>query len=190
MIPENIKSGFSAATAEAMSAEDMAVLKTRMLGLVCLLIKKAAVTAGVFAEHQKRSVVDAPEIILALKHESMQFFQRDTLEADLNTMLRDMTSEQGSVDMVNQFIASSPEDIRSSSADAGEGLVDTVLDVVESELQESLPTPVDTDDADHPCACSLCTRMENIDFLWEAWQPDDPAEQFLKNHLETLVNVV
>lgn len=186
MIPERLKTGIGSAEG-SLSAEDITILKTRMLGLVCLLIKKAAVTAGVFVEHQERDVVDAPEIIMALKHECMQFFQRDSLESDLNAILTSITSDQETTDKLNEFIAASPDEIRSSPGHVGEGLVDTVLDVVESELQESVPERVPTIDA--PCECSLCVKLLDIDFLWSAWHPTDPAEQFLKEHLETLVDV-
>lgn len=185
MIPDQLKTGFTSAISPG-SAEDVAIYKTQMLGLVCLLIKRAAITAGVYVEHQDKHVVDAPEIILALKHETMRFFQTETLESDLNDILRAM-SDETSVEHVNEFIQAAPESIGEASGPSGEGLVDTVLNVVESELQDSLPERVPG--GDKPCECSLCTTIDDIDFLWDAWEPSDPAERFLKEHLETMIDV-
>ena len=187
MIPEQIKTGFCPAQEEPPTAEQVANVKIRLLGLVCLLIKKAAVTAGVYTSHQGRHTVDGPEIVMALKYECLTFFENESLDRDLDAMLHQI-AQFDDQDTVENFIASSPDDIRSGKHDGGP-IVENVLNVVEDELQTHLPAPEPTGDADIPCVCALCEKMENIHFMWDAWEPTDEAQRFLKDHLANIIQV-
>lgn len=140
---------------------DITHIQAKLMALVFLLVKKAATTAAVYCKHQGISEVDVPHIRLALKHESMHFFDSDNLERDTDTMISEISSRDQTISLETRDIGP---------------ILDTLIDQIERDTEREQTTLL--------CRCEICRGMETVADRWEAYEPDDAAKAFLKQQME------
>lgn len=129
-------------------------IKIRLVGLICVMVKQATRASMLFCSHQGRTVVTEEDTIKGLKYTAMNFFSSESLEEDLDHMLSDFDS----LDDSTQY----------------DDIVERILDDVDSTTETT---------SIQDCSCDLCVGMTNIESNFDAWDPEDEAEKFLKNHL-------
>ena len=135
-------------------------LGQRLISLVFVLVKRAATTATTYCTHSKRKIVTPEDVQYALKYHAKTFFEEEGFET-----LEKETLEME--DLVSRFIN---EDMSSDE------VVDTFTEESESDDEEV------SDDPGEECHCELCTTIRGVD--WDAWDPSDPAENFIKVHVD------
>ena len=149
-------------------------LGQRLISLVFVLVKRAATTAAKYCFHCKRTLVTPMDVHYALKYHARTFFAEEGFEK-----LEEETTEMG--ELVSRFVR---EDISSDE------VVDTFVD------EEDISGDEDDDDDEEEeeeeeeraaekgeeCSCEFCTAIRGSG--WDAWDPQDPAEQFIKNHID------
>lgn len=143
---------------DSTTSPEVEVVKTKLLALVFLLVKKAAMSAAVFCRHQNLVEVEVDHVKRALKYESMRFFDSSNLEEETDALIREMDLGSGLTD----------DDMMHA--------LDSVVDEVEEEVVHERPR-------EH-CVCDVCHGIEHVLTLWEAFEPDDPAKAFLKEQLD------
>ena len=145
------------------------------MGLVLVLIKKAMITAGVVVKHRGGDVVGANDVNAALMHESMTFFESETLETDLEDMLR----------MLEETMSDDEDGVDGERLSSRyDSLIETLMDEAEQALPDEDPPGSGTVD----CTCDICSKIEGVEAAWAAWDPeDDPVKLFLKEHLSVVM---
>lgn len=144
-------------------------MKTRLIGLVCLMMKMATKTSFIFCTHQGRDVVTADDTKKALKYTAMNFFKTDSLEQDLEDMLHDMDTWK--------------EETEDESLDDPSPVFEKLLDTIEEDIGSSCEL---NQSRSKECDCAMCVDMQSIESSFDAWEPQDEVEVFLKHHLENL----
>jgi len=139
-------------------------IQSRMMAMALLLVKRAATTAAVYCRHQGYREVDVPHIRGALKYESMEFFDADSLETDTDDISKQIESWDASM-LTDK--GTTPETI--------ETVIDKIVDDVEESTQD--------EEARDLCQCSICTAMQDIDERWAAYHPEDEAKKYLKDQM-------
>jgi hypothetical protein len=138
----------------------------RLISTVFVLVNRAATTAALYCTHSKRTVVTEDDVKQALKYHAITFLSEaeyDTLEHDVNSMQT----------LVDRFVT---EDMTS----------DEVTDTMCDEIEDAMSETSDEDEVtEHMCACSVCSGIRNVD--WDAWTPVDPAESFIKHHIDHML---
>jgi len=175
--PSSLRTGFGETTSKGIDKHS--ALGKRLISLVFVLVKRAATTAAVYCTHAKRSLVTPQDVGMAIRYHAMTFLAEhgfDELEKDVQDM-------EG---LVSQFVQE-----EATSSDVVDAFVDEAYDDVYEHVseEESEEEPSDeeegNDDEDveeHICVCETCAGIRAVE--WESWHPEDPAEQFLKKHID------
>lgn len=153
MIPQSLKTGLLEE-----ENHQLLDLQERLLALVAVLVKRATKTSAVYCDHQGHQVVTPDIIIKALRVESMEFFDSQNLEDDMEEMIREIQNIDGQV---------SPE---------------TIVDHIISD--PDVTTKVSASISE--CTCPVCDKMTSINTVWENYAPDDDAKMFLKSTLDAI----
>lgn len=147
-------------------------LRQRLVSLVFVLVKRAATTAAKYCSHSKRTAVTPRDVEYALKYHARTFFCEegfDQLEQETNEMH----------DMVTQFMS---DEVSSSE------VVDAFADEIEEEYSEECEEEDCEDECGEECACDFCKAFRAVkEEEWDRWDPTDPAEYFIKHHIDQLV---
>ena len=59
----------------------------RLITIIALLLEKAMDTASKYTDHSNRNTVTDKDVMIALKYEAHEFFERDELDADFQRMM-------------------------------------------------------------------------------------------------------
>lgn len=134
----------------------------KLLGLVLSMIQRSATTAGEYAEHAGRKVVMPLDVQMALKYHAMRFFGEESVASLEKSELKEME------DMLEETES-------------------------EEEDDDDMPALIDDSEEDEEwtrstCECSVCRDMHAAEDGWEAWNPEDPAEQFLKVSVDKTIS--
>jgi hypothetical protein len=155
-LPETIRTGLGGG-----DNTDVMRVQSKMMALVFLLVKKSATTAAIYCKHQGIPEVDVPHIRLALKHESMYFFDCDNLEAETDTVIDEIQSWDKTLSLDTSDISD---------------VLDKMVDQVERDTRDEKTTLL--------CECDICQSMATVTEKWETYEPDDAAKAFLKQQME------
>ena len=181
----------------------------RLVGLVFVLVKRAATSAALFCRHAGRYMVTPDDVRKALRYHAVSFFSEsgfEQLERDVESMeamVDQFVSESiGSGDVVDTF-ADEAIDTRSTRSQDGEEYDDDESeddedddddeseDDDESDMDGPPPFPSTSEtlpkSSDNPCTCDVCRGIRELD--WDAWQPTDPAECFIKSHIDFIDDI-
>lgn len=167
-----------------------------MLALVFTLVTRAAKSAATYTDHAHRTLVTPKDVQMALKFHARHFLSEegiDQLETEVNemaaTLQQPMSDSEDSdsdnseeTEMGSDMSTSGDEDI----GDEDEG------EESDGEGQESESDIVRMCDDDETwtrseCQCSVCVGMNETWETWDAWMPTDPAEKWIKAHVDTAV---
>lgn len=140
-------------------------LGKRLISLIFVLVNRSAITAAEYCAHAKRTVVTKKDIGMALRFHAKHFLNEDGMEK-----LHDEANSME--DLVSQFVS---EELST------EDVVDTMIDAEDDEAEDAED---DETDENSVCQCGSCTDIRNVE--WDEWNPTDPAEQFLKNHIDAV----
>lgn len=163
--PPTLKTGFGEAKPIGISASSP--LGQRLISLVFVLVKRAATTAALYCKHAQREIVTPEDIKLALKYHAKTFFDEDgmgDLEKDMHAM----------EELVQRF---------ASEEATSDDVVDSMCDEVEG-MYEEVDEECD-DEESQACECDVCSKITDLD--WDAWNPEDPAEVFLKTRIDEIL---
>ena len=175
--PSSLRTGFGGANAKGIDKNSP--LGKRLISLVFVLVKRAATTAALYCTHAKRSLVTPQDVGMAMRYHAMTFLAEHGFE-ELEKDVQDMEA------LVSQFVQE-----EATSSDVVDAFVDGAYDEDsdDEETADETDETEDIDDAeeeedvmDHICVCETCAGIRSVD--WETWQPEDPAEQFLKKHID------
>ena len=167
--PSSLRTGFGGANAKGIDKNSP--LGKRLISLVFVLVKRAATTAALFCTHAKRTLVTPQDVGMAMRYHAMTFLAEHGFE-ELEKDVQDMEA------LVSQFVQE-----EATSSDVVDAFVDGPYDDdVDEDTDETEEVDDDEDIVDHICVCETCAGIRSVD--WESWQPEDPAEQFLKKHID------
>jgi hypothetical protein len=169
-IPPLLRTGFDTLH-EKPKIDAESPLGKRLIGLVCVLIRRASMTAATYVEHSKRKMITPNDIVLALKHEAIKFASDkglETLEEEMENMnpLLESSSAENGIDI--------------------DEVVDGQIDEEEDDEEDEEEDEEDEDEEGQECDCETCRELRNVD--WEAWQPTDPAQAFIKTALDNTMH--
>ena len=140
--------------------------RKRLIATVTVMTRKAGEYAAIWAHHANRKDVTAADVNVALKHQAKHFlFTID--QPDVIQEIEDM----------ERYIFESIEDDTDSETEDSATSSDTVKDIPEYERVER----------DGHCACTLCVEMRAAEASWDSWNPEDEAEQYLKNSVNMAI---
>lgn len=129
----------------------------RLEALVYTMIGNAAASACMYAEHSGRRSASVEDVLRALKYEARRFLWYEDLERDVERTAIVLDS------------------LLESSSDAeSDGWETASYGSVESDDRTA-------------CPCDFCADVNEANDTWERWQPDDPAEIFLRRNVEKTV---
>lgn len=141
-------------------------LGKRLISTVFVLVDRAAKTAALYCTHAKRSQVTVDDVQLALKYHAMTFLAEEGFEE----LEKDVASMEGLVDeFVNEQVTS-------------EEVIDDMCDDDRSSEESE-----EEEDSEFDCPCKICTGVRSTD--WNTWDPTDPAEQFIKKHVDEIMTM-
>lgn len=176
-IPEKIQTGFGILEPPTSSSaiDPESAVGKRLISMVFVMIQRAAKSAAVFTKHGQRTMVTPNDIRLALKHHAITFLDEDVfaeLEAEVHAMHTFLENE-----------------VSSSMDDTLDTMLDTEL-VIDGDEDEEEETEEEEEQEEHhhPCTCSFCVSLMSSDF--DAWNPTDPAEVYIKSAVEKTLNMV
>lgn len=141
----------------------------RLISTVFVLVNRAAKTAALYCTHAKRTQVTVDDVQSALKYHAMTFLAEEGFEE----LEKDVKSMEG---LVDEFVS---ED--ATSADIIDEMCDDAEISSESEEEEEEEDVSD----EWECECETCVGVRHTN--WEAWTPTDPAEQFIKRHIDEIM---
>ena len=180
----------------------------RLLGLVFVLVKRAATSAALYCMHNGRHMVTPDDVRGALKYHAVTFFSEEgfeQLERDVESMetfvdqfVTESIGSDGIVDAIadeaveTQLGGSEEEDDSAEdeddSAEDDDDDDDSAEDDDDDDTESDDEEEEDGDDpvtvSDAPCDCEVCRGIRELD--WDAWQPTDPAERFIKTHIDEI----
>jgi hypothetical protein len=155
-------------------------LGKRLISTVFVLVNRAATTSAVYCQHAKRTQVTVADVQSALKYHAMTFLAEEGFEE----LEKDVVSMQGLVDeFVNE--EANPSDVVDAFCDRSDGESDDESDgesVIEESDGESV---IEESIEEEECSCEICTGVRSTD--WDNWKPIDPAEQFIKKHVDEII---
>ena len=189
----------------AVKIDKQSPMAKRLLGLVFVLVKRAATSAALYCMHNGRHIVTPDDVRGALKYHAVTFFSEEgfeQLERDVESMEsfvdQFVTESVGSDGIVNAIADEAADTLLGGSEEAddeGDSDDDDDEDTddddddesdedddAESEEEEDGDDPVTVSDA--PCDCDVCRGIRELD--WDGWQPTDPAERFIKTHIDEI----
>ena len=159
-----MRSGIGGVVEERESLHDT---RKRLIATVTVMTQKAGEYAGIWAHHANRKEVTAADVNVALKHQAKHFlFTVD--QPDIIQEIENM--ERYIFESIDSDSDSETEDTASSSSDM-------VKDIPQYERVER----------DGHCACTLCVEMRAAEASWDSWNPEDEAEQYLKNSVNLAI---
>lgn len=138
----------------------------RLLSITLTMVARAATDAATYCEHAGRTEVSEEDIAASLKRQAMRFSTDEDLEADVAETQRVLFDESSDDDELES------EDESEDECESGD----------ESDSEE--------DDPDRPtwtrstCSCDLCRTMNEALDGWNAWNPEDPVEAYMKHTVE------
>lgn len=193
----------------AVKIDKQSPMAKRLLGLVFVLVKRAATSAALYCMHNGRHIVTPDDVRGALKYHAVTFFSEEgfeQLERDVDSMetfveqfVTEAIGSDGIVDAItdeaiqNQCggseddddVTDDDNDTDDTDDEDDEDDDDSDADEDESESdeeEEDGDDPVTVSDAS--CDCDVCRGIRELD--WNAWQPTDPAERFIKTHIDEI----
>jgi hypothetical protein len=127
--------------------------------LVYTLVGHAAESACKYAKHSGRHRASINDVFSALRYQVRRFLHYDALERDVRR----------TAEILDALAQEDPEDTAESDAESAE-----------------------SEEAEHgglheACRCDFCGAVEATNESWNAWQPNDPAEAFLKRKVDETV---
>jgi hypothetical protein len=154
----------------------------RMLALVFTMVTRAAQSAASYTEHAHRTLVTPKDVQMALKFHARHFLSEEGIE-QLETDVNEMAAT------LQQPMSDSETDSGSGSDMATSGDEDEDDGDVEEEEAEVEPQMCDDDETwtRSECQCSACVGIHETLETWDAWTPTDPAEKWIKAHVDTAV---
>jgi hypothetical protein len=162
--PPAMRTGFGEDDSTPVKIDKNSPLGKRLISTVFVLVNRAARTSALYCKHSKRTQVTAFDVQQALKYHTMTFFSEEgyeSLEKEVASMesLVDtfVTEEATSEEIIDEFCDHAEEDDTASSGE-------------EEEVE---------------CECETCHGVRTAN--WEGWNPTDPAELFLKRHVDEIL---
>lgn len=131
----------------------------RLMSITLTMVARAATNAAVYCEHAGRTEVAEEDIAASLKCQAMRFSTDEDLEADVAETQRVLFEES--------------EDDEESEEDES--------DESESEDESESDRPEWTRST---CTCDLCRTMNESMDGWDAWNPEDPVEAYMKQTIK------
>ena len=144
----------------------------RLMSITLTMVARAATDAAMYCEHAGRTEVSEQDIAASLKRQAMRFSTDEDLEADVAETQRVLFDE--------------PSDDEEDESEYDESEDESEYD--ESEYDESeyeSERPVWTRST---CACDLCRTMNEAIDGWDAWNPEDPVEAYMKQTIERSID--
>lgn len=161
-----MRSGIGGVVAE--NDESLHDTRKRLIATVTVMTQKAGEYAGIWALHANRKDVTVADVNVALKHQAKHFlFTID--QPDVIQEIEDM--ERYIFETIDDDTDSETEDSATSSDDM----------INERHQYERV-------ERDGHCACTLCVEMRAADASWDSWNPEDEAEQYLKNSVNMAIH--
>lgn len=169
----------------------------RILGVITVMLQKAVETAGVFAEHgMYHREITAEDIRRAMKVQAQTFFKSegDELENRVASAVQDIAHEEEAVVVVKKIklrpirrrgkgkkLPRRPfaEDDVAVDVAVAVAVAEDVPDMFHASFQLDLPY--------NACECPTCTNIRALVEGWDAWDPEDEVEQFLKKHIDSMI---
>jgi hypothetical protein len=198
MIPTSLKTGFTN-TQDDVLPEDLKNMQERISSIMMVLMKRSLVSAATYVLHMGGGKVEADHISKGIKAEATTFFDSEDLEQETEEMHERIfgdgadDSDASVVSDDDDSDVSSDEDPDYDEDDLDEDkkkMLDTFIDIVEDDLGTDGPS-LDTRTEGETCQCEICSKMNNIDAIWEAWNvDDDPVKFFLKRHVDNTDRLV
>ena len=141
--------------------------------LVMLFMEHATRTALTYTHHAGRTIGTTRDVWMGMQHESHVFFQRPTIETDtplLDAVLESESESESETESETGVVDGSGGESQETADDGGDG------DDEEPEWTRST------------CACELCAAVHHHVDTWDAWEPEDEVQRFLKRHTTAIMN--
>lgn len=163
------------------------------------MVTRAAKSAALYTEHAHRTLVTPKDVQMALKFHARHFLSEegiDQLETEVNEMAstlqqpmsdsEDSDSEDSEETETGSDMSTSGDDGDEDNDDADEGEDDEDKD---DDGQSDIVRMCDDDETwtRSECQCSACVGIHETLETWDAWMPTDPAEKWIKAHVDTAV---
>jgi len=160
---------------------------TKILGVITVMLQKAVETAGIFAEHGGyHREITADDIRRAMKVQARTFFKSDDLEERVASVVQDVQQPEPEAEAVAVSKNTRKIKIRrrkvKKDADADDVPYDDIPDVI-SDLED---VPSDLGLPYNACECTTCRDIRALVDGWDAWDPEDEVEKFLKKHVDQM----
>ena len=183
MVPDKIQTGFNVVDSHDELSPEQYNFITRVMGLVLLLIKRAMITAGQVVQHRGEKIVGPEDVNKALMHEAMVFFESETLDQDLDEMVKQLQ------EFVEEEQAKE-EEAQHSSGESVSSFADSLFDSIVDDATETAGHAEPLENAEgHVCACETCCSVRNVDEAWGVWDvTGDPVKEFLKEHINVMMS--
>jgi len=175
--------------------EQVRELQEKITSIMMVLMKRSLVSAATYVLHSGGDKVEAEHISKGIKLEATTFFDSDDLEDETVLMQERIfgglddseDDDHESVGSCSDPEIESDEDIVYSDEDdldpEKKKMLDTFIGTVEDDLGTQGPS-LDTRTDGDICECDVCSKMNNIADIWDAWDvSEDPVKYFLKQHV-------
>ena len=192
MIPDSIKTGFSATPDDEIPRE-IEELQQRITTIMMVLMKRALMTAATFVAHSGGTMVGPVDIANGIKFEATTFFDSEGLEEETEQMSEYIFGDHGEEEDSMEE-SEDDEDVEDDEDDMDpekKRMIDTFLDVVGDEFEQAGGEVMTHRTSGQECECRICHGMSHIEDVWNSWDvSEDPIKHFLKNHVEATEQMV
>jgi len=160
---------------------------TKILGVITVMLQKAVETAGIFAEHGGyHREITADDIRRAMKVQARTFFKSDDLEERVASVVQDEQAEAEPV-LKNITLRKIRRRKVKKDADADDVSYDDVpYDDIPDVTLNLGDVPSDLGLPYNACECTTCRDIRALVDGWDAWDPEDEVEKFLKKHVDQM----
>ena len=160
----------------------------RILGVITVMLQKAVETAGVFAEHgMYHREITAEDIRRAMKVQAQTFFKsEDDLEGRVASVVEDIIVQKEVVEVVKKIKLRPIRRRRGKKKRISSPDTEVPADYFISP-DFSVPPVPDFDLPYNACECQTCTNIRALVDGWDAWDPEDEVEKFLKKHIDSMI---
>ena len=148
------------------TGDDGEAMRKRLIAAVVVMTRRAAERAVTWSAHDGRDSASEADVEIALKHQARYFL--GTLDDP---------------DVVQDILDTEHELFGDDESEEEEEGKEEDSEGEEEEEEEEEKTKC-------PCACDFCVEMREASETWDAWNPHDEIEQYLKTRVDAAVKTV
>ena len=150
----------------------------RAMALASVVVTRAATTAAMLSDHAGRDTVTVEDVQHSLKHHGMTILRSPGLETEVDEFER-LLFDSDDDDTTDSGDSGDSGDTTDTTDTADSGDTDMSISSTDAPPSTPIAEPTTTE-----CDCELCRDVADSVSKWDTWEPDDPADAYIRHVVE------